>query len=98
MYIEAANVVPMKNKRPIAPPNSGPKLREIIKYGPPAGTTPLVAMALILMAVNMVWTGWRNGETNKTSPAIIPDDVEAGCTKTNQGPVNRRIEEEKNEK
>ena len=38
----------------MAPPNSGPKLREIIKYGPPAGTTPLVAIALILMAVNIV--------------------------------------------
>ena len=54
MYIEAANVVPMKNRRPIAPPNSGPKLREIMKYGPPAGTTPFVAIALILMAVNIV--------------------------------------------
>ena len=53
-YMEAANVVPMKNSRPMAPPNSGPRLREIMKYGPPAGTTPFVAIALMLMAVNMV--------------------------------------------
>lgn len=54
MYMEAANVVPMKNRRPMAPPNSGPRLREIMKYGPPAGTTPLVAMALMLIAVSIV--------------------------------------------
>jgi len=37
------------------PPNSGPRFREIIKYGPPAGTIPLVAMALILIAVSIVY-------------------------------------------
>lgn len=36
----------MKKRIPTAPPNSGPSVREIIKYEPPAGTIPFVATAL----------------------------------------------------
>jgi len=39
---------------PTAPPNSGPKDLDIMKYDPPPGTTPLVAMALMEMAVSNV--------------------------------------------
>ena len=55
---------------PTAPPNSGPKFRDIMKYDPPPGTTPLVEMAEREMAVNMVvqqLNEKNGGEQKKTS-------------------------------
>lgn len=53
-YIEPATVKPKKNRIPTAPPNSGPSAREIMKYEPPAGTIPFVAIALIEIDVRVV--------------------------------------------
>ena len=39
---------------PIAPPNSGPRLRETMKYSPPTPTRILVATAEALIAVMKV--------------------------------------------
>ena len=39
---------------PVAPPNAGPMLREIIKYGPPPCILPLVTMAEKESAVSTV--------------------------------------------
>lgn len=51
MYMAPATEVARKNNIPTAPPNSGPNDRLIMKYEPPAGTIPLVAMADNEMAV-----------------------------------------------
>lgn len=45
MYMAPATDVARKKRMPTAPPNSGPSDRLIIKYDPPAGTMPFVAMA-----------------------------------------------------
>lgn len=45
---------------PTAPPNSGPNERDIMKYDPPAGTIPFVAIAAIDIAVRSVWKSNRN--------------------------------------
>jgi hypothetical protein len=45
IFTAPATLVPKKNRMPTAPPNSGPSDREIMKYEPPAGTIPFVAIA-----------------------------------------------------
>ena len=63
---------------PTAPPNSGPKFRDIMKYDPPPGTTPLVEMAEREMAVNMVvqQLNEKNGgeQKKKKHPSLQPEE------------------------
>ena len=52
-------VVAKQKRMPTEPPNSGPRARLIMKYDPPPGTTPLVAMAAMEMALIIVWKGTK---------------------------------------
>ena len=53
---------------PTEPPNSGPRARLIMKYDPPPGTTPLVAMAAMEMAVIIVWKGTKKVNRREINP------------------------------
>ena len=51
---------------PTKPPNLGPRARLIMKYDPPPGTTPLVAMAAMEMAVIIVWKGTKKSQPSRS--------------------------------